>query len=75
MQERLERLTKSVEYFNEFPEGSYEGENLVGNSERLLVNDRLTEDKLDANPRISQSNLAKTLKSRQNQTNTPNSLQ
>ncbi|CAK8532025.1 unnamed protein product [Lathyrus sativus] len=58
MQERLERLTKSVEYFNEFPEGSYEEENLEGNSERLLVNDRLTEDKLDANPRISQSNLS-----------------
>lgn len=59
MQERLERLTKSAEYFNEFPEGSYEGENLEGNSEHLVVNDRLTEDKnkLDENPIISLSSL------------------
>lgn len=54
MQERLERLTRSVEYFNEFPEGSYEGENLERNSERLVVNDRLTEDKLDENLNNSQ---------------------
>ncbi|KAJ1439920.1 hypothetical protein SESBI_02144 [Sesbania bispinosa] len=60
MQERLERLTKSVGDLNlEFLEGNYEDENSGGNSECVLVNDRLlTEDRLDENPRISQSNLS-----------------
>lgn len=62
MQERLERLTKSVEYLDlEYVEGSYEEENSEGNSECVLVNDRLTEDKLDKNPRTSQSNLRNSL--------------
>lgn len=53
MQERLDRLTKSVEYLNlEFVEGSYEEEKSEGNSECVLVNGRPTEDKFD-----SQSNL------------------
>lgn len=58
MQERLDRLTKSVEYLNlEFVEGSYEEEKSEGNSECFLVNDRPTEDKFDESPRTSQSNL------------------
>ncbi|KAL2327264.1 hypothetical protein Fmac_020691 [Flemingia macrophylla] len=57
MQERLERLTRSVGDLNlEYTEGSCEEENLGGNSERMLVNDRL-EGRLDDNPRISQSSL------------------
>ncbi|KAJ1437132.1 uDENN domain [Sesbania bispinosa] len=59
MQERLERLTKSVGDLNlEFLEGNYEDENSEGNSVCVLVNDRLREDRLDENPRISQSNLS-----------------
>ena len=59
MQERLERLTTSVEYLNvENVEGSYEEENSEGN---VLVNDKLTEDKLDENPRISESCLRNSL--------------
>lgn len=62
MQERLERLTKSVEYLDlEFAENSYEEENSEGNSECVLVNDRLAEDKLDENPRTSESNLINSL--------------
>jgi len=39
MQERLERLTKSVEYLDlEFAEGSYEEENSEGNSEYVPEN-------------------------------------
>ncbi|XP_027339690.1 uncharacterized protein LOC113853308 isoform X2 [Abrus precatorius] len=57
MQERLERLTNSVGDLNLVVEGSYEEENLGGNSECVLVNDRLTEDKHDENLRISQSSL------------------
>ncbi|KAK7281284.1 hypothetical protein RIF29_09118 [Crotalaria pallida] len=53
-QERLDRLTKSVEDLNlEFVEGGYEEEN----SECLLVNDTPIEDSLDGNPQISQSSL------------------
>lgn len=54
MQERLERLTKSVEYLNlEFVEGGYAQENSEENSVCVMVNDTLTEDKLDENPIIS----------------------
>ncbi|XP_061352503.1 uncharacterized protein LOC133297389 isoform X1 [Gastrolobium bilobum] len=56
MQERLERLTKGVGDLNlEFVEGSYGEENSGGISECVLVNDTLLEDRLDENPRISQS--------------------
>ncbi|KAK7303994.1 hypothetical protein RJT34_14962 [Clitoria ternatea] len=58
MQERLERLTKDVGYLNlEFDEGSYEEDNLGGNSECVLGNDSLTVERQDGNPRISQSSL------------------
>ncbi|KAK7328835.1 hypothetical protein VNO77_22961 [Canavalia gladiata] len=58
MQERLERLTKSVGDLNlEFIEGSYEEENSVGNAECMSVNGRLTEDSHDENQRTSQLNL------------------
>ncbi|TKY72858.1 DENN domain-containing protein 5B [Spatholobus suberectus] len=57
MQDRLERLTRSVEDLNlEYIEGSCEEENFGENSECMLVNDRL-EDRHDDNPRISKSSL------------------
>ncbi|XP_027333862.1 uncharacterized protein LOC113848505 isoform X3 [Abrus precatorius] len=57
-QERLERLTRSVGDLDlEFVEGNYEGENSEGysDSESVVVNNEPTEDRLDANPIISQS--------------------
>ena len=41
----------------EFVEGSYEEENSEGISECVLVNDGPLEDRLDGNPRVSQSSL------------------
>lgn len=49
-------MTKSAGDLNlEIVEGNYEEENSQGNSERVLVSDRPIEDRLDGNPRISQS--------------------
>ncbi|KAK7411866.1 hypothetical protein VNO78_03309 [Psophocarpus tetragonolobus] len=57
IQERLERLTKSVGDLNlEYIESSCDEENLGENSECMLESDRL-EDRHDDNPRISQSSL------------------
>ncbi|KAF1875437.1 hypothetical protein Lal_00006065 [Lupinus albus] len=55
-QERLERLTKGAGDLNlEFFEGNHEGENSEGNFESMLLSDRPVEDRLDKNPRVSQS--------------------
>ncbi|CAL0325506.1 unnamed protein product [Lupinus luteus] len=55
-QERLERLTKGAGDLNlEFFEGNYEGENSEDNFESKLFSDRPVEDRLDKNPRVSQS--------------------
>ncbi|XP_058756545.1 uncharacterized protein LOC131629762 isoform X2 [Vicia villosa] len=55
-QERLEKLTKSVEDSNlEFVEGSYDEENSEGNSENMLVSDGIIEQSFHENSLISQS--------------------
>ncbi|KAL5065805.1 hypothetical protein RYX36_027542 [Vicia faba] len=55
-QERLEKLTKSVEDSNlEFVEGSYDEENSDGNSENVLVSDGIIEQSFHENSLISQS--------------------
>ncbi|OIV99727.1 hypothetical protein TanjilG_26065 [Lupinus angustifolius] len=55
-QERLERLTKGAGDLNlEFFEGNYEGENSEDNFESKLFSDGAVEDRLDKNPRVSQS--------------------
>ncbi|CAK8563990.1 unnamed protein product [Lathyrus sativus] len=55
-QERLEKLTKSVEDSNlEFVEGSYDKENSEGNSENVLVSNDIIEPRFHENSLISQS--------------------
>ncbi|CAL5199188.1 unnamed protein product [Lathyrus oleraceus] len=55
-QERLEKLTKSVEDSNlEFVEGSYDEENSGGNSENVLVSDEIIEHGFHESSLISQS--------------------
>ncbi|KEH32449.1 uncharacterized protein [Medicago truncatula] len=54
-QERLEKLTKSVEDSNlEFVEGRYDEENSEGNSESVLVSDGIIEHRFHENSLISQ---------------------